>query len=166
MRRLIFLAVVATLTLALAPTALAGAPYRVHGIQTGSFEVPAGEACSFTYSQSWVIKENYLEFGDLAADGYILWTLQFRAVHTNLDSGEWLTETGAVAEKIYPGTASERVVGTAWHLRDADGRLVTVHAGQSIIDYSGGTPVVVKLTPQMDADYWGVICTALGGSPA
>ena len=61
----------------------------------------------------------------------------------------------------------DKVVGVFWRLRDADGRLVMVHAGQWIIDYSGDLPVVVKMTPNMlDAAWVDVICTALGGHSA
>jgi hypothetical protein len=167
MRRLIIVAVMAALTLGLTPTALAGAPYREHGTTTQSFVFPAGEVCDFEYAESWVAKENYFEFGDPATDGYILYKAQSRVVHTNLDTGYALTETTTIVEKFYPGTMVDKVVGVFWHLRDADGRLVMVHAGQWIIDYSGDLPVVVKITPNMlDAVWSEVICTALGGNSA
>ena len=56
MRRLVALAVVAALTLGLAPTVLAGAPYREHGTTSQSFDFAAGEACDFRLGESWVAK--------------------------------------------------------------------------------------------------------------
>ena len=166
MRRLVALATVTVLALGLAPTVLAGAPDHERSTSTGTFDAPAGEACDFAYHQEGAFKENFFLFGDPESPSKIVWQSQQRVVHVNVATGYTLTESAAVAETFYPGTAVDKVAGIFWHLRDADGRLVAVHAGQMVINYSGELPVVVKITPQMDADFFGVICTALGGHPA
>ena len=166
MRHLASLAVTAVLALGLAPSALAGSPVHERSIIVGEAVYPAGEACDFTYHQTYVSKENFFLFGNPDAPDRVVWQSRQLVTHTNMGTGYTLTETAAVVETFYPGTAVDKVTGVFWHLRDANGRLVAVHAGQQIIQWSGDVPVEVKVTPKMDPDFYGVICTALGGSPA
>jgi hypothetical protein len=166
MRRLALFSVMAVLVLGLAPSALADAPTRVRSLASGEQDYAAGEACDFAYHQEWVSKENFFLFGDPDAPDRMFYQAEQQVTHTNALTGYTLTETAAFVDIFYPGTAVEKLTGVFWHLRDADGRLVAVHAGQMVIDWSGDNPLEVKVTPKMDADFWGVICTALGGNPA
>jgi hypothetical protein len=166
MRRLIVLAVTAVLTLGLAPATLAAAPNHVREIFTSEFDFAAGEACDFHYVQTNDVKQNTIEFGDVTADGSYLFTINARVVHRNADTGYTLTEMAQTVERFVPGAAVDKMIGIFWHLRDADGRLVAVYAGQWIMDWSGQAPVIVKITPNLSADFWGVLCPALGGNPA
>ena len=82
--------------------------------------------------------------------------------HTNLDTGFTLTET----DHFTVTTATDgqnKLVGIFWHLRNADGKLVVVHAGQMVFSPTGE---VLKFTPNMNPDDAAVICPALGGHPA
>ena len=60
------------------------------------------------------------------------------------------------------GEESEKDVGVFWHLRDASGKMVLVHAGQLRFDETG----LIKFTPNLNPDFAAVICPALGGNPA
>jgi hypothetical protein len=60
--------------------------------------------------------------------------------------------------------------GVIWHLRDADGRPVTVEAGQIrqtfVISDDGELIITNTFTPGLTPDFAEVICPALGGHPA
>jgi hypothetical protein len=49
-------------------------------------------------------------------------------------------------------------------LRDADGKLVLIQAGQLVVNADTGE--IVKLTPSINPDFAAVVCPALGGQPA
>jgi hypothetical protein len=166
MRRLAMFAVAVALVLGLAPSALADAPDRVRSTYSGQQDFAAGEACDFAYHQEFVTKENFFVFGDPDAPERVVLQSHQLVTHTNVATGYTLTESAGVLESFDPSTAVDKLTGIFWHLRDADGRLVAVHAGQMILDFSGDTFLEIKVTPKMDADFWGVVCTALGGSPA
>ena len=52
--------------------------------------------------------------------------------HANLDTGYTLTEVLSYNITFYED--SDRTVGLVWHLRDADGKMQVVQAGQLIFD--------------------------------
>lgn len=167
MRRLVVVAVLAVATLGLAPSAIAASPTHDRSVFTEEYTYPAGTLCDFDYHQSVTVKQNFFIYGDPAAPTKIVWQSVQDVTHTNLKTGYTLTETAAVAETFYPDTAIDKVVGIFWHLRDANGRLVVVHAGQMILDYTDFPSYsVVKLTPLMDPSFDRVLCTALGGNLA
>lgn len=166
MRRLVIIAVLAVASLGLAPAVIAGSPSHERTVETAVFDFAAGEFCDFPYHQTSTMKQNLFIFGDPAAPTRIVFQSQQRVTHTNVATGYTLTESAAISETFDPATAVDRIVGVMWHLRDADGKLVVVHAGQLIVDYSGEVPITVKATPHMDPSFEGVICTALWGKPA
>jgi molybdopterin-guanine dinucleotide biosynthesis protein A len=101
--------------------------------------------------------DNAIIFPDKTIDHVTL-----HVTHTNLDTGFTLTET----DHFTVTTATDgqnKLVGIFWHLRNADGKLVVVHAGQMVFSPTGE---VLKFTPNMNPDDAAVICPALGGHPA
>ena len=164
MRRLAVVAVLAALTLSLVPSTLATAPSRERSVYTVEETRLAGTQCDFDYHLDTTVKSNFSVFGD--PESRIHWQAVQVTTHTNLATGYALTETAAIAETFDIQTGVDKLVGVAWHLRDADGKLVVVQAGQMIIDYSADPPVVLKATPHMDPDWAGIICPALGGHPS
>jgi hypothetical protein len=148
---------------ALAPVAgstaaWAGGPEHVKS--TFTFDeppTPAGEFCDFEYQFAGSGSDNAIIFPDKTIDHVTL-----HVSHTNLDTGVTLTET----DHFTVTTAADgqnKLVGIFWHLRNADGKLVVVHAGQMVFSPTGE---VLKFTPNMNPDDAAVICPALGGHPA
>ena len=80
--------------------------------------------------------------------------------HTNVDTNYTLTENDRLFFTFRAD--SEKDVGIFWHLRDADGKMVVVQAGQLRFDETG----LIKFTPNLNPDFADVVCHALGGNPA
>jgi hypothetical protein len=118
--------------------------------------LPAGVFCNFNYGEAATISLNAIIFADRETDH-----IAFTDTHTNLDTGFALTETGDFTVVTTAGRA--KTVGIFWHLRNADGKLVVVQAGQVAISAAGE---ILKVTPAVNPDNAAVICPALGGQPA
>ena len=164
MRRLIMVAVLAAgtvlgvLTPATGSTA-AWADGPQHVRTTFPFDpppLPAGTFCNFTYGEAATITLNAIIFANRETDH-----IAFTDTHTNLDTGFSLTETGDFTVVTTAGQA--KTVGIFWHLRNADGQLVVIQAGQLVISAAGE---ILKVTPDVTPDNAAVICPALGGHPA
>jgi hypothetical protein len=118
--------------------------------------LPAGAFCDFTYGEAATVSLDAIIFGDSETDH-----IAFTDTHTNLDTGFSLTEAGDFT--VFTTAGQTKTVGLFWHLRDADGKLVVVHAGQLVISAAGE---ILKVTPDINPDNAAVICPALGGQPA
>jgi len=119
--------------------------------------LPAGAFCNFTYGEAATVSLNAIIFAGTETD-HIAATV----LHANLDTGFSLTEV----DHFTVFTAADgqtKTVGIFWHLRNADGQLVVVQAGQLVISPTGE---IVKVTPAVNPDSAAVICPALGGQPA
>ena len=79
--------------------------------------------------------------------------------HSNLDTGYTLTERLSYNITFYED--GDKTAGIIWHLRDADGKMQVVQAGQ--ITFAGDD---VTHTPGINPSFRDVVCPALGGSPA
>ncbi len=79
--------------------------------------------------------------------------------HANLDTGYTLIERLSYNITFYED--SDRTVGLVWHLRDADGKMQVVQAGQVTFSEDG-----VRHTPGINPNFSEVVCPALGGNPA
>jgi hypothetical protein len=140
--------------------AWAGGPEHVKFTETGEFTVEAGEFCDFTLNVAGTFSDDAVIFPDRSIHHF---TFQF--VDTNVDTGFALTERDRVTEFIAADGQSKEV-GLHVTLRTPDGKLVEHLAGQVVISADGE---VVKVTPGLGphpADFAGVLCPALGGSPA
>ena len=161
MRRFALVAVgtvLGVLTLAAGSTA-AWADGPQHVKTTFPFDpppLPAGAFCNFTYGEAATVSLNAIIFAGSETDH-----IAFTDTHTNLDTGFSLTETGDFTVVTTAGQG--KTVGIFWHLRNADGKLVVVQAGQLVISPTGE---IVKVTPDLNPDNAAVICPALGGQPA
>jgi len=118
--------------------------------------LPAGAFCNFTYGEAATVSLNAIIFGSSETDH-----IAFTDTHTNLDTGFSLTETGDFT--VVTTAGQTKTVGIFWHLRNADGKLVVVQAGQLVISPTGE---IVKVTPDLNPDNAAVICQALEGQPA
>lgn len=118
--------------------------------------LPAGAFCTFTYGEAATVSLNAIIFAGSETDH-----IAFTDTHTNLDTGFSLTETGDFT--VFTTAGQTKTVGIFWHLRNADGKLVVVQAGQLVISAAGE---IVKVTPDVNPDNAAVICPALGGQPA
>ena len=118
--------------------------------------LPSGAFCNFTYGEAATISLNAIIFAGSETDH-----IAFTDTHTNLDTGFSLTETGDFT--VFTAAGQTKTVGIFWHLRNADGQLVVVQAGQLVISAAGE---IVKVTPAVTPDSAAVICPALGGQPA
>ena len=164
MRRLSMVAVLAVGTLLGVLTPAAGitaawADGPVHVKTTFPFDpppLPAGAFCNFTYGEAATVSLNAIIFAGSETDH-----IAFTDTHTNLDTGFSLTETGDFT--VFTTAGQTKTVGIFWHLRNADGQLVVVQAGQLVISAAGE---IVKVTPDVTPDNAAVICPALGGQPA
>ena len=125
-----------------------------------SFGVP--EICDFDYVQSWTFIMNVTTWGDPDDFDRQIINGPYVARHTNATSGSTLVEKGSYTVILEDNGVIDRESGLFWHLRDPDtGKLVVVKAGRMVWDYDTGT---VIFTPNTDQDdFWGLICTALGG---
>ena len=118
--------------------------------------LPAGAFCNFTYGEVATVSLDAIIFAGSETDH-----IAFTDTHTNLDTGFSLTETGDFT--VFTTAGQTKTVGIFWHLRNADGQLVVIQAGQLIISAAGG---ILKVTPDVNPDNAAVICPALGGQPA
>ena len=164
MRRFTIVAVLAAGTVwgVLAPatgstTAWADGPQHVK--TTFPFDpppLPPGAFCNFTYGEAATVTLDAIIFANSETDH-----IAFTDTHTNLDTGFALTETGDFT--VFTTAGQTKTVGIFWHLRNADGQLVVVQAGQLVISAAGE---ILKVTPAVTPDNAAVICPALGGQPA
>jgi hypothetical protein len=142
----------------LAGAASATPPTRASGTFSGSDSSPAGTFCDFNFSESYTGTYALTFF----SDGTVQLHETLQIIHFNVDTGYWLTENNVVNTTFYnDGTAKQ--VGVDWNLRDANGKIVVVHAGEITFDPDGN---VVTFTPNSGPDAADVLCTALGGNPA
>ena len=118
--------------------------------------LPAGAFCNFTYGEAATVSLNAIIFANSETDH-----IAFTDTHTNLDTGFSLTETGDFT--VFTTAGQTKTVGIFWHLRNAEGQLVVVQAGQLVISAAGE---ILKVTPDINPDNAAVICPALGGQPA
>ena len=118
--------------------------------------LPSGAFCNFTYGEAATISLNAIIFAGSETDH-----IAFTDTHTNLDTGLSLTETGDFT--VFTTAGQTKTVGIFWHLRNADGQLVVIQAGQLVISAAGE---ILKVTPAVTPDNAAVICPALGGQPA
>ena len=150
--------VLGVLTLATG-SAAAWADGPLHVKTTFPFDPPpqsAGAFCNFSYGEVATVTLNAIISADTETDH-----IAFTDTHTNLDTGFSLTETGDFT--VFTTAGQTKTVGIFWHLRNADGQLVVVQAGQLVISPAGE---IVKVTPDVNPDNAAVICPALGGQPA
>jgi len=155
-RRLVLALTLGTLATGfLVPVAIAAQPEHFTESFADSFVIPAGELCDFNYSQTFSGTDSVTIFGDRVQVQETL-----TVAHTNLDTDYTLTENDRLFFTFAEG--SEKDVGVFWHLRDANGKMVVVQAGQVRFDETG----LVKVTPNLNPDFADVICHALGGNPA
>ncbi len=160
MRRYTLLAVLGLFVGLQAPVLRAAPPTHLQFTFTGSFDVPAGGLCDFAYHQEFTVDERITLF----ANGRVIAHDTQFVTHVNADTGFALSEVDHIQFMFDPSTERFRQVGLVWHLRDAEGKLVVVQAGQLLIDTNTGE--IVKATPNFNPDFAGIICPALGGEPA
>ncbi len=154
-RLLLALTMGALATGVLAQVALAGAPERFTETFEGTNFIPEGELCDFDYSQTFSGTDEVTIFGDRVQVHETL-----AVAHTNVGTNYTLTENDRLFFTFRAD--SEKDVGIFWHLRDPNGKMVVVQAGQLRFDETG----LIKFTPNINPDFAAVICPALGGSPA
>jgi hypothetical protein len=118
----------------------------------------------FEYSASFTAEENMIVFGDPNDPTKVIDHISLVKTHTNVETGYSLTDVDHFTVEFNAGMERFKQVGVAWHLRDAQGKLVVVQAGQLVFDT--GTGEIVKGTPSLNPDFAAVICPALGGNPA
>jgi hypothetical protein len=153
-RLLLALALGALVIGALAPVASAAQPEHFTETFEDDFVFAAGEVCDFEYRQSYTGRDIVTSFDDRVQVHEMI-----TITHSNLDTGYTLTEVLSYNITFYED--SDRTVGILWHLRDADGKMQVVQAGQLIFDENG-----VTHTPGINPSFREVVCTALGGNPA
>ena len=153
-RLLLALALGALVIGALAPVASAAKPEHFTETFEDAFVLAAGEVCDFEYGQSYKGRDIVTIFDDRAQVHEMI-----TITHSNLDTGYTLTEVLSYNLTFYED--SDRTVGLIWHLRDADGKMQVVQAGQLIFDENGVTD-----TPGINPTFEEVVCPALGGNPA
>ena len=139
------------------PAAWADGPQHVKITFPFENPQPAGAFCDFNYGEVATVSVDAIIFAGSETDH-----IAFTDTHTNLDTGFSLTETGDFTV-FTAADGQTRTVGIFWHLRNADGKLVVVQAGQLVISPTGE---IVKVTPDVTPDKAAVICPALGGHPA
>ena len=137
--------------------AWADGPRYVTSTMTFDFLFPAGTICDFDFHNVLTLTDSTAIFPDKTIDQLVSF-----ATDTNLATGFTLTETDHFTDFTAAGQIKE--VGIVWHLRDANGKLVVVHAGQLVVVAATGE--VLKFTPNINPDFTAVICPALGGKPA
>jgi hypothetical protein len=160
-------------TLSQAPVVAAMQPLMLEFTDDGTVELPAGTLCDFDYHADFVVSYQIRAFfnGGLLDQAHV----EQIVTHTNLDTGFSITDTPVynIASQALLGPEERSVSysgGVFWHLKDADGRPVTVEAGQiryTFEEGEDGEPIVTtEYTPNLTPDAADVICPALGGHPA
>jgi len=137
--------------------AWAAGPQHVTSTFTAEETFPAGTVCDFDFHNVFTATDDAIIFPNRTIEHFVI-----NATHTNLATGFTLTETDHFTDFTAAGQIKE--VGIVWHLRDANGKLVVVHAGQLVVVAATGE--VLKFTPNINPDFTAVICPALGGKPA
>jgi hypothetical protein len=137
--------------------AWANGPQHVKSTSTVEMTFEAGTFCDFTYRLMAKLSENQVIFTDRTID-----QIEADFTHTNLDAGFTLTEVDHIT-LFAAADGQTKFVGLLFHLRNADGKLVVVQAGQLVFS---ATDEVLKFTPNADPDNAAVVCPALGGQPA
>jgi hypothetical protein len=127
---------------------------------SGTLSFPTGTACDFDYSVSFTIVDTGVIFDD---GSMAIHETQY-VTHTNVDTGYSLTEVDQFAFQFDASDATFKQVGIVWHLRNPDGKIVVVQAGQLLFNTDTGE--LLKFTPDINPDGAAVICPALGGQPA
>jgi hypothetical protein len=144
-----------------APAALAAPPTHIlKQTFSGTFSAPAGTLCDFDYYQTFTAVDTGVMFDD---GSFVIHETQY-VTHTNLDTGYTLSEVDYLALNFDASDAQFKQVGVFWHLRNADGKIVVVQAGQLLFDTDTGD--LLKFTPNINPDFAAVLCPALGGQPA
>ena len=139
---------------ALAPVASAARPEHFTETFEDDFVFDAGVVCDFEYQQSFTGVDIVTIFDDRVQVHEMI-----TITHSNLDTGYTLTEVLSYNATFYE--ESDRTVGILWHLRDADGKMQVVQAGQLTFDGDD-----VTHTPGINPSFRDVVCPALGGNPA
>jgi hypothetical protein len=148
-----------------APAALADQPTHViRQTVSGSFSAPAGTLCDFNYQNDFTVVDTGVIFGDPDNPDRVVINETEYNTHINLDTGYTLTEVDQIVFHFDASDATEKNVGIFWHLRDPDGRIVVVQAGQQLFNTDTGE--LLRVTPNLNPDFAAVICPALGGQPA
>ena len=137
--------------------AWADGPQHVKSTFTFDDTAPAGTFCDFALRSMGTGSDNVVTTPNNTIDH-----VHLQVTHTNLDTGFTLTENDYFTMVTAAG-GQTRLVGIVWHLRNADGKLVVVHAGQIVFSATGE---LLKFTPNMNPDDAAVICPAMGGHPA
>jgi hypothetical protein len=137
--------------------AWAGGPQHVKTTVTFDDTFPAGTFCDFALRNVGTVSDNVVTTPNNTIDHVLL-----NATHINLATGFTLTETDSFTDVTATG-GQTREVGIFWHLRNTDGKIVLVQAGQIVLSAEGE---VLKFTPNINPDSAAVICPALGGQPA
>jgi hypothetical protein len=146
-----------------AGTALAAGPAtHIRFSFSGENLHPAGTLCDFTEDDTFTVEVNFVA----APNGETPILLTEDITHTNVDTGYALTEVDQVNLVGQPLSATAMKVGIFWHLRDASGDNVLVHAGEATFDTATGA--LISFTPDSGFDQTAaqIICPALGGNPA
>jgi hypothetical protein len=148
-----------------APAALADQPtHVVRQTFSNSFSAPAGTLCDFNYQLDVTVVDTVVAFGDPNnPERTVLIETEYNT-HTNLDTGYTLSEVDQIVFQFDASDATFKEVGLFWHLRNADGKIVVVQAGQALFNTDTGE--LLKVTPNFNPDFAAVICPALGGQPA
>lgn len=142
----------------LSSTAAAAPP--THLMFTGDEENPksAGTLCDFNYT----VRFHYTLEITIFSDGRERWQWTLPATHINLDTGYRVTETSRYTTVYY--SDHEKSAGLFFNLRDPNGKIVAVRAGQLYL-----SDTAVKFTPNSGgsgpSDFAAVVCPALGGHP-
>lgn len=145
-----------------AGTARADHGYRFNFSFSGLHSFPAGSLCDFNFQDSFTVDVagTVLPNGDNPVVN-----MTEHVTHTNLDTGESLTEVDHITNVTVQHQTGSTVLtaGIYWHLRDASGHTVLVHAGEGTFD--GSTGQLISFTPNSGYDQTTaqIICPALGG---
>jgi hypothetical protein len=137
--------------------AWADGPQHVMSPFTVDTAAPAGQFCDFAIHNVGTGTDNIVMFPDRTIDH-----VDLQVAHINVDTGFTLTETDHFTV-VTAADGQTKQVGIFWHLRDADGKIVVVQAGQLVFSATGE---VLKFTPNTNPVNAAVICPALGGQPA
>jgi hypothetical protein len=137
--------------------AWADGPQHVKFTFTDDMTFPAGTVCDFDSRHIVAGSDNAVIFPDRTIEH-----IDANVTHVNLATGFTLTETDHFTV-VTAADGQNKQVGIFWHLRNADGKIVVVQAGQMVFSATGE---VLKFTPNTNPDFAAVICPALGGHPA
>jgi hypothetical protein len=137
--------------------AWADGPQHVKSPFTFDETFPAGELCDFALRNVGTGSDNVITSAGKTIDH-----VQLNATHINTATGFTLTETDFFTV-VTAASGQTRLVGIFWHLRNTDGKIVLVQAGQMLFSATGE---LLKFTPNINPDSAAVICPAMGGHPA